>query len=134
MKISKNSPCPCSSGKKYKDCCYKWHKIGSAPNALLLMRSRYSAYAVGNAEYIIKTTHPNSPHYERNLNEWKKSIKDFSNSDFKKLEIIEFIDGKKEAYVEFKAYIDDYIMHERSKFLKNDKWYYFDGENPQKED
>ena len=130
MKISKNSKCPCGSGKKYKECCYKWHKIGSAPNALLLMKSGYTAYAIGNAEYIIKTTHPGSPHYEKDLNTWKKSIKEFSKSEFKKLEIIEFIDGEKEAYVEFKAYIDDYVMHEKSSFLKENKWCYFDGITP----
>jgi len=127
MKISKNTKCPCGSGKKYKDCCFRWHKIASAPNALLLMKSRFAAYAIGNAEYIIKTTHPNSPHKEKNLNKWKKSIKEFSKSDFKKLEIVEFIDGEKEAVVEFKAFINEYVMHERSKFLKEDKWYYIDG-------
>lgn len=127
MKISKNSPCPCGSGKKYKECCFKWHKIGSAPNALLLMKSRYTAYAIGNADYIVKTTHPESPHFEKNLNEWKRSVKEFGNSEFKKLEIIEFIDGEKEAYVEFKAYIDDYVMHERSRFVKDGKWFYIDG-------
>jgi len=130
MKISKNSKCPCGSGKKYKECCYKWHKIGSAPNALLLMKSRYTAYAIGNAEYIIKTTHPSSPHFEKDINEWKNSIKEFSKSEFKKLEIIQFIDGEKEAYVEFKAYIDDYVMHEKSSFLKENKWCYFDGITP----
>jgi len=127
MKFSKNSPCPCGSGKKYKECCYKWHKIGSAPNALLLMKSRYTAYAIGNAEYIVKTTHPDSPHFEKDLNEWKKSIKEFGNSEFKKLEIIEFIDGEKEAFVEFKAYIENYIMHEKSHFVKEEKWFYIDG-------
>ena len=129
MKISKNSKCPCGSGKKYKECCFKWHKLGSAPNALLLMKSRYSAYATGNADYIIKTTHPTSPHYEKDIAEWKKSVKEFSNSEFKKLEIIDFKDGAEEAFVEFKAYIDDYIMHEKSRFIKVDKWYYIDGIN-----
>ncbi len=127
MKISRNTKCPCGSGKKYKDCCYKWHKIGSAPNALLLMKSRFTAYAMGNVDYIIKTTHPASPYYERDLDEWKKSIKEFSNSDFEKLEIVEFIDGEKEAIVEFKAFIDNFVMHERSRFIKENKWYYIDG-------
>ncbi len=127
MKFSKNSLCPCDSGKKYKDCCFRWHKLNSAPDALLLMKSRYSAYAVGNVEYIIKTTHKDSPHFEKDKKAWIESIKDFSNSYFKKLEIIEFINGKKEAFVEFKAYIDNYIMHEKSRFVKVDKWYYVDG-------
>ena len=123
----KNTKCPCGSGKKYKNCCYKWHKIKSAPNALLLMKSRFAAYAVGNVDYIIKTTHPNSSHFEKDLKTWEESIKDFSNSDFKKLEIVEFIDGEKEAFVKFRAYIDDYVMEENSRFLKEDKWYYLEG-------
>jgi len=130
MKISRNSPCPCGSGKKYKDCCFRWHKIAKAPDALKLMKSRYTAYALGLAEYIIKTTHKTSPYYEKDLNEWKKSIKDFGKSNFKKLEIVDFIDGENKAIVEFKAYIDDFVMHEKSFFIKEDKWYYVKGETP----
>ncbi len=124
MKISKNSKCPCGSGKKYKECCLRFHKGSNPKNALELMKSRYSAYAASDANYIIKTTHKNSPHFEKNKEKWIKEIKEFSKSNFKKLEIIEFIEGEKEAYVEFKAYIDDYVMHEKSFFLKEDKWYY----------
>jgi len=133
MKISKNSKCPCGSGKKYKECCFKYHKGANPKNALDLMKSRYSAYAAGEANYIIKTTHKNSPHFEKNKKEWIKSIKEFSKSDFKKLEIIEFIDGEKESYVEFKAFIDDYVMHEKSRFIKEDKWYYVGGDNENKQ-
>ncbi len=129
MKISKNSKCPCGSGKKYKECCFKFHKGASPKNALLLMKSRYSAYATGEANYIIKTTHKNSFHYENDKKEWIKSIKEFSKSEFKRLEIINFIDGEKEAFVEFKAYIDNYVMHEKSRFIKEDKWYYIGGNN-----
>jgi len=125
IKISKNSKCPCGSNKKYKECCFKFHKGSNPKNALELMRSRYSAYVLGKAEYIIKTTHKDSPHFEKNKKEWIKSIKYFSTSQFHKLEIIEFIDGVKESYVEFTAYIDNYIMHEKSFFIKEDKWYSF---------
>ncbi len=131
MKISKNSKCPCGSGKKYKECCFKWYKINSAPTPLLLMKSRYTAYVIGNADYIIKTTHKNSPHFENDLNEWKKSILEFSKSEFKKLDIIDY--NNEEGYVEFKAYIDDYVMHEKSRFLKEEKWYYVGGEDEDKQ-
>ncbi len=127
MKISKNSKCPCGSGKKYKECCFKFHKGSNPKNALELMKSRYSAYAVGEVNYIIKTTHKNSPHFEENRQEWINSIKEFSKSEFKKLEVIEFIEGNKESFVEFRAYIDDYVMKEKSLFLKEDKWYYVKG-------
>jgi len=132
MKISKNSKCPCGSGKKYKECCFKYHKGTNPKNALELMKSRYTAYAVGDANYIIKTTHKNSLHFEEDKLEWIKSIKEFSKSNFKKLEILEFIDGDKEAYVKFKAYIDDYVMEEKSFFIKEDRWYYVRGEDENK--
>jgi len=74
----------------------------------------------------IKSILSTNPPYKQafNIEKGIKSIKKFSKSEFKKLEIIEFTDGEKEAYVEFKAYIDDYVMHEKSFFLKEDKWYY----------
>ena len=119
--------CPCGSGKKYKKCCYLFHKNRAKPkNALLLMKSRYSAYAKGEIKYIIKTTHKNNPEWQ-NPN-WENDLKLFCNSEFKKLEIIEFIDGEKVAFVEFKAYIDDYVLHEKSKFIKEDIWLYEGGE------
>ena len=129
MKLSKNSKCPCGSGRKYKECCFKYHKGSNPKNALELMKSRFSAYAAGEANYIIKTTHKNSPHFEENKKEWIKSIKEFSKREFKKLEIINFIDGEKEAFVKFRAYIDDYVMEEKSRFIKEDKWYYMEAEN-----
>ncbi len=119
--------CPCGSGMSYKKCCYPFHKNKAKPkNALLLMRSRYCAYVLGKARYIIKTTHPKNPEYAT-LSE--VSIKEFCKSDFKKLEIVEFIDGDEEAFVEFKAYIGDYVLHEKSRFVRqNGEWKYRDGE------
>jgi len=53
--------CPCQSNKSYVDCCGRYHKAGkNAPTAEALMRSRYSAYALGNASYLYKTWHPST--------------------------------------------------------------------------
>ncbi len=52
-KPSPNLPCPCGSGLKYKKCCQKYHKGALPSTALLLMKSRYSAYALGLADYIM---------------------------------------------------------------------------------
>ena len=119
--------CPCGSGKKYKKCCEPFHKGKKKPkNALLLMKSRYSAYAMNKTKYIIKTTHKNNFEWD-NLN-WENEVKLFCQSEFKQLEILEFIDGKNEAFVEFKAYIDDIIIQEKSRFLKDRIWLYESGE------
>jgi SEC-C motif-containing protein len=129
-KISINSPCPCGSGKKYKKCCAIYHKGALPKNALLLMKSRYSAYALANSNYIIKTTHPNNSDYSINIEEWSRAINQFSNStEFLKLEIIEFIDGDSEAFVTFKATLSSGNMLEKSRFLKVDnRWLYESGE------
>jgi len=120
--------CPCGSLVDYKKCCKPFHKNKKKPkNALELMRSRYSAYAMGEIKYIQKTTHKNNEEWQ-NPN-WQEEIKLFSQSEFKKLEILDFIDGEKEAFVEFKAYIDDYVLHEKSKFVKEDVWLYLKKEN-----
>jgi len=52
------SLCPCDSGLDYAICCGRYHqgKI-HAPTAEALMRSRYSAYAMGNAQYLYRTWH-----------------------------------------------------------------------------
>lgn len=130
MKISPNTPCPCHSGKKYKHCCQPYHK-GSLPfNALLLMRSRYSGYALGLIDYIIATTHPNNPDAAMTLADWQKGISDFAvSTQFIGLKIIEFIDGTEEAYVTFDATFDIGSMKEKSRFLKVEgKWFYHSGE------
>ena len=127
-KISPNHTCPCGSNKKYKKCCQIYHKGALPSNALYLMKSRYSAYVASNANYIIKTTHPDNPDYTDNIKEWRESILAFSqNTNFLGLEILEFIDGKEEAFVTFRAKFDNGEMIEKSHFLKvNNRWLYYD--------
>lgn len=51
--------CPCLSGETYDACCEPFHLgAASAPTAERLMRSRYSAFAVGDAGYLLRTWHP----------------------------------------------------------------------------
>ena len=97
------------------------------------MKSRYSAYKVGNSDYIIQTTHKNNSDFTTDIKAWKDSIEEFSKySDFQGLEIVEFIDGNTEAYVTFRATIfqdnQDISFTEKSRFLKEDgMWFYVDG-------
>lgn len=49
--------CPCHSGYPYADCCQPLHQGQAAPDAERLMRSRYSAYALRLADYILQTWH-----------------------------------------------------------------------------
>jgi len=125
MKFSINSPCPCGSGKKYKKCCQIFHKGANAKDALTLMKSRYSAFAVGAIDYIIKTST-----FQKDYND----LKSFSDTcNFKKLKIIDFKENKDEAFVTFSATIicqgQDNSFSEKSRFIKIDgKWFYENGE------
>ena len=51
--------CPCGSGHHYGDCCLSYHDgKQSSPTAEALMRARYSAYVMGDIDYLVKTTLP----------------------------------------------------------------------------
>jgi SEC-C motif-containing protein len=50
--------CPCGLGDSYGACCGRFHAGAPAPTAEALMRSRFSAFAVGDAGYLLRTWHP----------------------------------------------------------------------------
>ena len=50
--------CPCGRGDTYDSCCGRLHAGAPAPTAESLMRSRYSAFAVADAGYLLRTWHP----------------------------------------------------------------------------
>jgi len=133
LKISPNDQCPCGSLKKYKKCCKVFHDGSNSKTAEQLMRSRFTAYILNDAEYIIKTTHRDNQDYTSNIESWKKDIINFSDdTDFVKLEIFESIEGKEESFVKFRATLQqdnlDASFNENSRFLKIDnKWLYVDG-------
>jgi SEC-C motif domain protein len=77
MKLSSNATCPCGSGLKHKKCCGKYHQGEPAPTPEALMRSRYSAYALHKVEYIMQTTHPDSPHFESDRVRWHQELELF---------------------------------------------------------
>src|SRR5262249_12900002 len=52
--------CPCGLGEDYDSCCGRLHAGTPAPTAESLMRSRYSAFAVGDAGYLLRTWHPSA--------------------------------------------------------------------------
>jgi len=56
-----SEPCPCGSTLPYPACCGRWHAGPhhlQAPTGEALMRSRYSAYALGRVDYLLDTWHP----------------------------------------------------------------------------
>ncbi|WP_436887697.1 YchJ family protein [Nocardiopsis dassonvillei] len=54
------APCPCGGGE-YGSCCGPAHRGDrAAATAEALMRSRYSAFAVGDRAYLERTWHPDT--------------------------------------------------------------------------
>ena len=129
-KPSPNTPCPCGSGNKYKKCCQPYHRGARPADALLLMKSRYSAYALGQSRYIIDTTHSDNPDYTEDTAAWIAGIEVFSEqTEFHRLEILEFEYGDEEAFVTFRATFGDGAMVERSRFVREkERWLYHSGE------
>jgi SEC-C motif-containing protein len=119
--------CLCHSGKEYADCCKPYHEGVAAPTALALMRSRYSAYALHNIDYVMRTTHQA---YRKKGAQWRKDLEQFSKTtQFIGLEILEDLPGEKESFVTFRALLEqggnDLSFTEKSRFLKEKgAWYY----------
>jgi len=57
-----SKPCPCSSGKSYDECCAPYHERKvHAQEGEQLVRSRYSAFALGKTDYLYDTLHEDHP-------------------------------------------------------------------------
>ena len=92
--------CPCCSGNLYENCCKPFHSgEQQAPTAEALMRSRFSAFAIPNGEYLMETTLPAKRkfHNKKDLQEWGEI------NEWTKLEILKSTLNQ----VEFKAYYND---------------------------
>lgn len=136
LQLPNHEKCPCHSGKKYGQCCQPFHEDRRKPSPRQLMRARYAAYALEGVPYIMKTTHPDSPHFNPQLHEWEKEIFDFCHdTTFESLEVGKFQHkhGSEIAFVTFKAGLRDekgieVVMTERSEFHFYDgEWFYFEG-------
>jgi SEC-C motif-containing protein len=126
-------PCPCGSGNPYDTCCGPYIGGRAVPEtAEQLMRSRYTAYARQNANYLVATTYPS----KRARNELKAISKSFRGISWVGLEVIASDKGgagDSEGLVEFRATCtagrEKSGIHEKSRFVREDgRWFYLDGE------
>lgn len=92
-----------------------------------LMRSRFAAFRRGDAEWLLRTWHPDTRPGELSLDD---------NPRWRGLQIVETVAGGERddsGVVEFRAtYLTDEgvgILHERSRFVREGgRWFYLDGE------
>jgi SEC-C motif-containing protein len=124
--------CPCGSEKPFAFCCEPYiegQKL--APTAEKLMRSRYTAFALGAIDYLIDTTLPE----KRTLIDRSIVAEQIQFTTWTGLSIIDKHAGEAEdaeGIVEFEAAFeteDEHcILHERSNFCAQaGRWYYVDG-------
>lgn len=118
--------CPCLSGLTYEACCGRLHAgAASAQTAEQLMRSRYSAFAVGDTAYLVATWHPSTRPTSLELDPDRR---------WYRLDILRTDRGgpfDTEGVVEFRAYHrsagDKGSQHEVSTFVREDgHWLYVD--------
>lgn len=120
-------PCPCRRGEPFDACCgpiLAGEK--AAPTAETLMRSRYTAYVVGDVDYLLRSWHPSTRPADLELDadqRWLflEIVGTQRGGPFDDNGTVEFIahyklDGTRDA------------MHEMSTFVRVDgAWVYLDG-------
>ena len=129
--LAAHAPCPCNSDLPYKQCCGPFHAatragLGEgpfAPTPEALMRSRYSAYALGLIDYLLATWHASTSPGELELSPVK----------WLGLEVLHAAASTDAGVVEFVARykVDGRAsrMHEVSRFvMEGQRWFYIDGE------
>jgi len=124
--------CPCTSGKEFAACCEPiLTKKQKASTAEQLMRSRYTAYATGNVDWIVDSQSPDGRQFvdRKATEQWSRS------ATWHRMEILQTTDGgpdDNEGFVDFKAYYtigtEDITHHEVASFRKEDgEWFFVDG-------
>lgn len=114
-----SAACPCSSGSTFQDCCRP--VLGDArlaATAEQLMRSRYTAFTVGDSGHLFRTWHPRTRPMEVEAGD----------PDWLGLTILEVVAGGADdthGIVEFEAVHRHGALHERSTFERRaGRWMY----------
>lgn len=126
--MSEDDSCPCGSGRGYPVCCGPLlDGTASADTASALMRSRFSAYARGHADHLLRSWHPRT----------RPRRVDIPDSIvWRRLQIVDTEaggPGDEHGVVEFRAQYElhgrRHILHERSRFsrTRDGAWRYVDG-------
>lgn len=125
--VDDTTPCPCRRGDTFGACCGPLLAGRPAPSAEALMRSRYSAFTLGDTGYLLRTWHPRTRPADLDLDPDRRWLF---------LEILRTEAGgpfDDSGTVEFVAHYRDAAgrgrLHEISRFVRSDDgWCYLDGE------
>ncbi|EWY42189.1 hypothetical protein N825_20020 [Skermanella stibiiresistens SB22] len=126
------SDCYCKSGRAFEECCGPF-LAGTAtpPTPEAVMRSRYSAFATANVDYLESSLLPETRgDFSRpDTEQWARS------SEWTGLEVRSTSkggEGDDEGFVEFVAHFTmdgkPHVHHETGRFARQDgRWFYVDG-------
>jgi SEC-C motif-containing protein len=135
MTVTADGPCPCgrldgpAQPLAFARCCGRYLADCDgmpAPDAEALMRSRYAAFVLEDADYLLATWHPSRRPTDLSFEPGTKWLG---------LEVRQHRQGDADhAEVEFVARSRPaagraHRLHERSRFVREDgRWYYVDGD------
>jgi SEC-C motif-containing protein len=127
--------CPCGFAKPYRECCRPFHAatapapgrplVPTPATAELLMRSRYSAFAVGDTAYLLRSWHSSTRPAPLTLDPGQRWLR---------LEVLGSSEGGPfhlAGTVEFRAHFseggEEGVLHENSRFIREGGvWVYLD--------
>ena len=130
------SLCPCGTGLPYAACCGVFHDalhddslraVSAAPTAEALMRSRFSAFALGLTDYLLATWHPDTRPGDLEID---------PGTTWTRLRILDRTGGGPDdetGTVTFRAHFthdgERGAQSETSRFVRDDgRWAYLDGD------
>lgn len=122
--LAGTADCPCGGGS-YADCCAPYlRREAWPPTAEKLMRSRYTAFALGDAEHLLRTWHPRT----------RPDSLDLDDAEWTGLEITETVDGAVDDLMGIVGFVAHWrtpsgetgTLSERSAFVKRGggRWFY----------
>ncbi|PSL37835.1 SEC-C motif-containing protein [Labedella gwakjiensis] len=125
--VNDDERCPCGSGDTYGTCCGPLHRgETTAPTAERLMRSRFTAFVLHDARYLLATWHPTTRPPRLHLD-----------ADVRWLRLLILGHAKggpfdTEGTVEFEAIFRTAdgrgVQHENSRFVReHGQWFYVSG-------
>ncbi|MFT3659906.1 MAG: YchJ family protein [Gordonia sp. (in: high G+C Gram-positive bacteria)] len=125
--MTSDQRCPCRSGETLAQCCGRHLDGAAAPTAQALMRSRYTAFALGDPEYLSDTWHPSTRPSSIELDPEQRwlhlTVESASGGGpFDTDGIVEFT-------AVYRTPAGRGELRERSRFVREDgRWYYVDGD------
>lgn len=119
--------CPCGSGRPFDECCGPVLAGAPATTAEALMRSRFTAFSLGDIVHLERSWAPETRPAVVTIDPAQRWVR---------LEVIDTVRGRQldvEGVVEFRAHFERHgkagIRAERSRFRREaGRWVYTDGE------